>query len=72
MTLDDLIRALSGLRIHIDISISSSGEAQQPVTPAPPPVVLCQACGRPASEADLCDKAECPYYHLPDFMRNVT
>lgn len=66
MTIDDLLRALSGLRIRIDITIS--GPESQPVTPVPD-VPTCRECGRPVAEADLCERSDCPYYHLPGFMK---
>lgn len=66
MTLNDLIRALSGLRVRIDITISGPDESQ-PVTPDVP---TCRECGRAVAEADLCERSDCPYYHLPGFMQS--
>lgn len=69
MTLNDLIRALSGLRVRIDITISGPDESQ-PVTPIAPDVPTCRECGRAVAEADLCERSDCPYYHLPGFMQH--
>jgi hypothetical protein len=63
---EDIMRAVAGIEIRIEINIPKT-DAPQPVQPVEP---ICHQCGNPASEKSMCDRLDCPYFEVPGFLKH--